>query len=56
MIVPTVKAMCAFIIMPKGSTLLPKQAALVPPLWHLLIMLQSHLLQQDGCQASIQSR
>jgi hypothetical protein len=34
--------------MPKGSALLPKQAVLVPPLWYLLIMLQSYLLQQDG--------
>ena len=45
--------MIVFTIMPKGRTLLSKQAALVSPLWHLLIMLQSYLLQQDGGKAIV---
>jgi hypothetical protein len=47
--------MIAFTIMPKGSTLLPQQTALVSPLWYLLVMLQSHLLQQERCKAIVQT-
>jgi hypothetical protein len=53
---PTVKARLAFTIMPKGSALLSKQAVVVSPLWHLLVMLQSYLLQQNGCKAIVQRR
>jgi hypothetical protein len=45
--------MLASIIMPKRSALLSKQAVLVSPLWYLLIMLQSYLLQQDGCKVIV---